>query len=158
MNWSYGNQEPAVEEGRNTFSASPDDMGMMQERALATAGSTTTQEDVERAMELAQRTAETMIAQGYPDEEIQRAVMQLPINTDHVQAALYAAQQSLDAQKFNVFDGRNQQEQQEPQAMGMLAALGGFGWQECSPALLGELASPETPICRAPLREQGLFA
>jgi hypothetical protein len=157
MNWGYNISEDEAkrESAGNLFSSSPDDMEMMQERALATVGSSTNQEDVERAIELAQRTAETMIAQGYPDEEIQRAVAQLPISPDHVQTALYAAQQSLDAQKFNVFDDRNQQ--QDQQAMGMLAALGVCGGQECSPGLLGQLSPLQTPNL-VEERGRGLFA
>lgn len=159
----------------NLMNDGANDIEMMQDRELATVGSSTTQEDVEYAISLAQRTVAAMMAQGASDEEIRQAVANLPISPEHMQVAQTAADKQLETDKFNIFSSRNEEQGQDQgiafvgnvvsSLLGASAAQaqqtglgqGVTGGDNVSLAMLGDLVPLQTPGQQRE-REMGLFA
>lgn len=127
---------------------------LQEAEELAQSGSTTSPEDVALLKSQVENHVRQMIAEGRSDKEILQAVDMLPYSPDLREVAREVAQNNLDAQKFNMFDNRNQEQCHEFQLQDMLAALGVTGGQHCSLSVLGTL-SQQVPDCRDPSREVG---
>lgn len=164
--------ELAAREDSASLAGTPDGMGVRDEQNLATRGSSTTEEDAARAVAFAKHTAETMIAQGCSNDEVRQAVANLCINPDHMQAALAAADQQIEANSYSLGAGARNNEQGQDQGTQFLAstmsgllvgsdksqnmclAPGVQGGDTISLAALGNLAPLQTPNL-AQERERG---
>jgi hypothetical protein len=117
--------------GNDVMVATPTGLGMqreLDELALAQQNgrSTHTAEDIERMTFAIEATVKQMIAGGASDTDIQQAVGQLPgVTPELSQLAQQVAQQQLDAEKFNLFNTRNEQaaEQASPTPLSLAAVF-----------------------------------
>lgn len=176
MGWGYDSpisgQDPV---GNDVMVAAPTGMELRTEiEMVQQSANTFTDKDIELLKSRVESVVKQMMAEGRSDAEIQQAVAGMATSPELAGIAKEAAQQQLDADKFNMFSTRNDEQAQDQgmQFLGnvMSGIIGGAvaansqdmslgqgvtGGETVSPALLCTLATPNVPDCRAPSLDRG---
>jgi hypothetical protein len=112
--------------GNDIMVATPTGLGLNNELGIAAQqaanGQTTiTEADIALLKSRVESTVKQMIASGASDDEIQKAVAQMGSTPELASMAQEMAQQQLDAEKFNLFNARGNEDQS---ASNMLSTVG----------------------------------